>query len=149
SSVSHWDISAEPSLLMEPFATPGLSRDPDLTVPLFSDIGWFGTPGLCAALSVDMPPRSASGVSMRAPYPDPTLLGTTVEFRLQRPEYVRLTVHDVSGRAIRTLHEGMVAPGEHRMQWDGLTSARAKVPPGVYVISLRTSEGVTTRRISV
>lgn len=41
SSISHWDTSAEPSLLMEPAITTGLSSDVDLTLHLFSDIGWF------------------------------------------------------------------------------------------------------------
>ena len=44
SSVSHWDVSAFPNLLMEPFNTPGLgiSLVPpnDLTLPLLKDLGW-------------------------------------------------------------------------------------------------------------
>ena len=42
SSGSHWDVTAEPSLLMEPFDTPLLeaSHNVDLTVALFEDIGW-------------------------------------------------------------------------------------------------------------
>ena len=43
----------------------------------------------------------------------------------------------------------MLASGEHRLQWDGLTSARSQAAPGIYLISLRTSEGVRTQRISV
>lgn len=44
SSVSHWDTSASPDLLMEPFSTPGLSTvlvpPKDLTFPLLKDLGW-------------------------------------------------------------------------------------------------------------
>lgn len=42
SSGSHWDVTAEPSLLMEPFDTPLIeaSHNVDLTVALFEDIGW-------------------------------------------------------------------------------------------------------------
>ncbi len=40
SSISHWDVTASPSLLMEPFITLGLSREVDLTLGLFTDIGW-------------------------------------------------------------------------------------------------------------
>jgi hypothetical protein len=42
SSISHFDTSAEPSLLMEPFITPDLeaSTNVDLTAQLFKDIGW-------------------------------------------------------------------------------------------------------------
>ena len=41
SSMSHWDISATPDLLMEPFASPALALgEVDLTLPHFRDIGW-------------------------------------------------------------------------------------------------------------
>ncbi len=41
SSISHWDLSATPDLLMEPTASPGVGfGEVDLTLPLFQDIGW-------------------------------------------------------------------------------------------------------------
>ncbi len=44
SSVSHWDVSAYPNLLMEPFIsadlTTQLSKPYDLTLPLLKDLGW-------------------------------------------------------------------------------------------------------------
>lgn len=48
SSVSHWDTTALPNLLMEPAINPDLTTllvpPKDLTVPLFKDIGWITTP---------------------------------------------------------------------------------------------------------
>ncbi|MFO0041878.1 MAG: beta strand repeat-containing protein [Pseudomonadota bacterium] len=41
SSVSHWNITASPNLLMEPFINVGLSLDLDLTRQQMRDIGWF------------------------------------------------------------------------------------------------------------
>jgi hypothetical protein len=238
SSVSHWDISADPSLLMEPFATPGLSSDPDLTTDQFKDIGWFGTPAPCgptavaltffnaegrddgillrwhladpeavAAVMVERSEASdgswgtvevtrgregeivtgldtgaeigreylyrlrvfdfsgqsevaglasgrragtlASGVVLRSPYPNPTSRGATMSFRIARAEYVRLAIVDVTGRSIRTLREGMMPPGEHVETWDGLTTGGEDAPPGIYLVSLRTSAGMRTRRIAV
>jgi len=40
SSLSHWDPAATPSLLMEPFITPALASDLDLTDEQMLDIGW-------------------------------------------------------------------------------------------------------------
>ena len=41
SSISHWDISATPDLLMEPFASPTVPLgEVDLTLPHFRDLGW-------------------------------------------------------------------------------------------------------------
>lgn len=46
SSVSHFDTSAFPNLLMEPDISQDLPIGVDATLPLFSDIGWFaGTSG--------------------------------------------------------------------------------------------------------
>jgi hypothetical protein len=40
SSISHWDTSAFPNLLMEPNLTGSLRHTVDLTLPLLYDIGW-------------------------------------------------------------------------------------------------------------
>lgn len=44
SSVSHWDVTLTPNMLMEPFMTPGLTTSvtapKDLTLPLLKDLGW-------------------------------------------------------------------------------------------------------------
>ncbi len=40
STISHWDPSASPDLLMEPNDTPGLPQGVDLTLPALLDIGW-------------------------------------------------------------------------------------------------------------
>jgi hypothetical protein len=41
SSVSHWNTTANPNLLMEPAINPGLPLTLDLTRQLMRDIGWF------------------------------------------------------------------------------------------------------------
>jgi hypothetical protein len=40
SSVSHWDVSATPNLLMEPAINTNLSSTVDLTFWMFGDLGW-------------------------------------------------------------------------------------------------------------
>jgi hypothetical protein len=40
SSISHWDTSAQPNLLMEPNLSSDLPHTVDLTLPLLRDIGW-------------------------------------------------------------------------------------------------------------
>ena len=55
SSVSHWDVSATPNLLMEPNINPDLPQDVDLTKNFFEDIGWFSPVGLTATLAATSP----------------------------------------------------------------------------------------------
>jgi hypothetical protein len=40
SSISHWDTTASPNLLMEPNLSSDLPHEVDLTLPLLRDIGW-------------------------------------------------------------------------------------------------------------
>ena len=40
SSISHWDTTATPNLLMEPNLSPDLPHAADLTLPLLRDLGW-------------------------------------------------------------------------------------------------------------
>ena len=57
SSISHWDTSAFPNLLMEPNLTGSLPHTVDLTLPLLYDIGWRPdtSPALAPRGTVDAP----------------------------------------------------------------------------------------------
>ncbi|OGF11207.1 MAG: hypothetical protein A2W00_10140 [Candidatus Eisenbacteria bacterium RBG_16_71_46] len=91
----------------------------------------------------------AGGLFLSRPSPNPTSRGAQVTFRLAQPEFVRLSVVDVGGRKIRTLHEGMMLAGDHTRTWDGRTDRSIQAGPGVYFITLQTSEGVKTERMSL
>ena len=239
SSVSHFDTSAEPSLLMEPAITSSLSSDVDLTLQQFQDIGWFGSPAPCGATAtllsffeaegrddgillrweftdpadggsitleraeaaggswgaidvatsaegstttaldaqaepgtdylyrLGMVDRSGAityvgqtsarrlalatgmGIALAAPRPNPTVLGATLSFRLERTEFVRLAITDVAGRRLRLLHEGTLPSGEHTLTWDGRTDGREQAAAGVYLVTLGTAGESRTQRIVV
>ena len=65
-------------------------------------------------------------------YPNPFNTATTIRFEMPQQETVRLTVYDLLGRAIRTLHDGPLEAGRHRIVWDGQSDARQPVATGVY-----------------
>ena len=225
SSVSHWDVTATPNALMEPFINTDLHDGVDMTMPLLQDIGWVNMvvatllarftaegrsdgillrwqfsdradvlaitieravaeDGPWGAISTDLSQdgettlaldtgaeagrtyyyrlsvmdgtgtvnhlglasaqRSlefAGDVFFGLPTPNPTTRDTRVAFRISRPEYVRLSVVDASGRVVRTLQSGMLLPGEHVRVWDGGSSDSREVPAGIYFLCLRTSAG--------
>ena len=86
---------------------------------------------------------------LSAAAPNPAYRGTSVTFGFGRPEFVRLAVVDASGRRIRTLQEGMMAPGEYARSWDGRTDHFGNAPAGLYFITLQTSEGMRTSRVAL
>ncbi|MCS7079570.1 MAG: hypothetical protein NZ585_05905 [Chloracidobacterium sp.] len=59
SSVSHWDNTVRPRLLMEPAITPRLPRTQDLTLNLLRDLGWTVNP-IFSASGVVVPASGSS-----------------------------------------------------------------------------------------
>jgi hypothetical protein len=56
---------------------------------------------------------------------------------LAEPGRVDLGVFDVAGRRVRTLTEGYLQGGEHRVRWDGSAESGVRVRTGVYVCAGR------------
>jgi hypothetical protein len=72
STISHWDPSATPDLLMEPAINPGLGfLDLDVTPGLMADIGWplVMDGGAGAPLEIDLFPLSPPGTGFDDPRP--------------------------------------------------------------------------------
>jgi len=140
SSVSHWDVSATPNLLMEPAINPDLTSDVDLTDPLFRDIGWL--PRVLDA------PGSGSGARVAlANNPNPARGGTDLHFDLAAGERVELSLFDVSGRQVRSLVKASLAAGPHDIHWDGLDMAGRRAGPGVYLARLKGSHTLATHSL--
>jgi len=60
---------------------------------------------------------------------------------------VRVAIHDVSGRRIRTLEDEVREPGAGVLRWDGRDDRGARVAPGVYLVQMRSHGRVMSRRI--
>jgi len=80
-------------------------------------------------------------------FPNPFNPSTMIFFTLLRSDQVRLSIHDIRGRAIRILADGILPPGQHRVDWDGADQNGVKVGSGTYFLSLETDGSVTTRKM--
>jgi len=60
---------------------------------------------------------------------------------------VRLTVHDVTGRAIRTLMDGTCTPGSYTRMWDGQDDRGSRLASGVYFYRLEMEGEALTRKV--
>ena len=135
SSVSHWDVTADPDLLMEPFATPLPAGQVDLTRWHFADIGWFT--GLVA---VDEPAASPSHLIGNVP--NPFGRSTTIRMSLEREGNADVAIFDLRGRHVTTLYRGTLPAGSHSFEWRGLDDSGRRMPPGIYVTRLQ-SDGAS------
>lgn len=73
-------------------------------------------------------------------YPNPFNPETIISYSLPKTATVRLTIYNVFGRMIRTLVDGSMKPGEHRIVWDGRDNQGRKVASGVYFYKLEAGE---------
>lgn len=91
-------------------------------------------------------PRAA--VSLEGVAPNPFRAETTLRFTLRRPERVRVTLHDVAGRRLRTLADGRLDAGAHRLAWDGTDEAGRRAAAGVYFVRFESPAGSRAMRIT-
>jgi hypothetical protein len=142
SSVSHWDISPTPNLLMEPALNSDVSSNTDLTVYHFMDIGWE-TQGTVAVGHQD----AATPNRLMGNFPNPFNPFTAIRFALEREESVEIGIYDLSGRLISRVLEGRLPPGSHTATWDGRTLSGRRASAGVYLYRMTASGRSESRQM--
>jgi len=87
-------------------------------------------------------------LSLSGGRPNPFLTTTDLSFRLEEPRRVRIVVHDVRGREVVVLEDGVRGAGPHAIHWNGMDRLGKVVPAGVYFISVRGEAGqVASRKV--
>ena len=74
--------------------------------------------------------------------------GLEIGFFAARGAPIRLSIHDVAGRAIAGV-EAQASAGSNVIRWDGRTQTGTPVPPGAYFIRLRSGDAVARGRVVV
>lgn len=87
---------------------------------------------------------AADGFSLSDGYPNPANTSTTARYELLQTSHVTITLHDVLGRTVRTLHAGTTPAGEHE-----LTIDVADLAAGLYFYRLQAGGAVLTRSVVV
>lgn len=87
--------------------------------------------------TVGVEPSPPAGLALRAT-PNPSRAGQALEFTLPAAGAVRITIHNVAGRLVRTFEPGTLPPGPHRIAWDGLGADGTRLAPGVFFVTLET-----------
>jgi hypothetical protein len=131
----------------------------------YADVRWGPAPAVEIApdrLTLTLPPESVvslgvplgmatSGTSsvappapsLRAPFPNPTSGAATAPFTLAQSGHVRLEVVDVLGRIVAVLADGVRPAGSYSGHLP------VGLPPGRYILRLRTPDGSTTAPLTI
>ena len=94
----------------------------------------------------DLPP---AGFTMNSPFPNPFNPSTSVRLYVPRDGEVRLRVHDVRGRVVRSLHGGRLEAGWHTMTWDGRDDGGRLQASGLYFMRAEADQDVSIHKMTL
>ncbi|MCH7761492.1 T9SS type A sorting domain-containing protein [candidate division TA06 bacterium] len=77
-----------------------------------------------------------SEIGLQKNYPNPFTLKTTIQYGLSEPDFVRLTIYDITGRPLRVLVDKRQEPGQYEIFWDGRNDEGSRIGSGVYFTRL-------------
>jgi hypothetical protein len=80
-------------------------------------------------------------------HPDPFRRETKIEYTVPVTGLVAVAVYDVLGRQVRTLVNGPMVAGEHRLTWDATDRNGRIVPSGIYFLRVTNGDSEYTDRI--
>ena len=103
--------------------------------------------GTATALVGVPPARTASGLELAPPVPNPARRLTRIAFSLPRGGDARIEVRDLAGRLVRVLGDGAWPAGRSEITWDGAANGGGRMHAGVYFLQLEAGGERVTRRI--
>ena len=95
----------------------------------------------------DAPGLPTVGSRISSIAPNPFNPATSIQFSLEEPSRVLLSIHGAAGHRIRTLLREKRSGGDHAVQWDGTDDYGRELASGVYLVRLKTDNRVGTTRI--
>ncbi|MEZ4651694.1 MAG: FlgD immunoglobulin-like domain containing protein, partial [Candidatus Eisenbacteria bacterium] len=81
--------------------------------------------------------------------PNPTTGPTTLRLELASTGNIEVTIHDVTGRLLRSLANESLTAGLHDLLWDGLDANGREVGSGVYFVRVGSPDGHVAKRMMV
>ncbi len=65
-------------------------------------------------------------------YPNPTSSSINIEFELNEPTEVSVSIYDMYGKLVKTVFHGKLYRGLQELKWNGSAENNSQVKPGLY-----------------
>ncbi|MBM4130335.1 hypothetical protein FJ250_04820 [bacterium] len=100
---------------------------------------------------LDGPAGSAPhyGLAFGPAVPNPAPTSVQFSFRARAGDPVQVAVHDLRGRLVRRLHDGVGSGAWTSLAWDGRDAGGRQVADGVYLLTARSREGARSLRLTL
>jgi len=82
-------------------------------------------------------------------FPNPFNPNASISYGLKSSTNVELSIFNLRGQLIRTLHSGAKQAGTYRADWDGRTDSGDPASSGIYLLMLKTGSETFTRRMTL
>jgi len=82
-----------------------------------------------------------------AGYPNPFTESMAFELSLPLTGSLMIEVYNLKGQKVRTLHDGLLVAGKHRLSWDGCDDHNVPLGRGVYLCKMNYGNRIRTARI--
>ncbi len=79
--------------------------------------------------------------------PSPASRNATVHYSLARKQRLTVSIHDIAGRKVRTLIDGVQLPGRYSLTWDRKDDVGREMSAGVYFASLRSGQTGSVKKV--
>jgi len=80
-------------------------------------------------------------------YPNPFNSQTTIEFELDIKQHVEVRIFDITGRAVQTLHSGVLTQGIHHLNWNGKNQHGQEIASGIYLYQIKSERFVINKKM--
>jgi hypothetical protein len=126
----------------------------DATAPAGPVSYWLAELGRTGSISwhgpMTLEPRAIEIRPVLAPvHPNPVIGTARLAYSMAKIGHVRLSVHDVTGRQVVLLVDGIQEPGLHELAWIPSGSGGARLAAGFYLLRLQTEGSEQVRKMLV
>jgi hypothetical protein len=98
--------------------------------------------------AIDKPlPNNPTGYRLEPNYPNPFNPGTTIPISIEQAQDITIDIINIAGQRIRTLYNGYLPRGYHRLYWNGKNSEEQEVASGLYFVRVETGQTVHTGKM--
>jgi hypothetical protein len=104
-----------------------------------ADYEYFGVSDV-----VEGPTMGSTGFQLGQGYPNPFNPATTIGFYVAQRSDVRIAIHDILGREVKTIIEKDMLQGAYTVIWNGTTNEGGDVASGVYFCRMIVTGGKET-----
>ena len=82
-------------------------------------------------------------------YPNPFNPETNIKYSVPNDGNIQIEVYNILGKKVRTLFEGQQTAGTYQVRWDARDDYGSTLSSGVYLITLRSGNFVTAKRVTL